>query len=124
MAKPIYSLATQSGERCTPLSFFVTTSLYGPYKQMLSSRSISRKGRIAINHYQTRICPGSKKSQEKGLTKPRRLDTLVNALERRKNRKRTEPRKNNTFESRINELLVKKSGEESVIKTEDSQKIT
>ncbi|SKB12869.1 hypothetical protein PL11201_450028 [Planktothrix sp. PCC 11201] len=43
------------------------------------------------------------------MTNPRRLDILVNALEKRKRRGRTEPRKKNTFESRIYKLLVKKT---------------
>ncbi|SKB15806.1 hypothetical protein PL11201_80116 [Planktothrix sp. PCC 11201] len=50
------------------------------------------------------------------MTNPRRLDILVNALEKRKRRGRTEPRKKNTFESRIYKLLVKKLTEESTVK--------
>ncbi|VXD23185.1 hypothetical protein PL9631_700030 [Planktothrix paucivesiculata PCC 9631] len=59
----------------------------------------------------------------KSLTKLARLDTLVNALEKRKQRERAEPRKKNTFESRIYKLLVKKLNEESTVKLM-TQKIT
>ena len=48
---------------------------------------------------------------------------MVNALEKRKRRKRAEPRKKNTFESRIYKLLVKKLNEESTVKLM-TQKIT
>ena len=50
------------------------------------------------------------------MTNQSRLDKLVNALEKRKRRERTEPRKKNTFESRIYKLLVKKLNEESTVK--------
>jgi len=62
------------------------------------------------------ISPQLKKSLKKSLTNQVRLDILINALEKRKRRKRTEPRKKNTFESQINKLLVKKLREKSVEK--------